>query len=126
MVLWALANAHGAELFVPRIPSYRITDVAEAIGPTCEKPVTGIRPGEKIHEEMITAADSFTTVDLGNYYAILPTSGPSAANSYCQRTGAQPVPEGFAYSSGSNPAFLSVSQIRELIVEHLNPDFQPV
>lgn len=126
MVLWALANAQGAELFVPRIPSYRITDVAEAIGPTCEKPVTGIRPGEKIHEEMITAADSFTTVDLGNYYAILPTSGPSEPKSYCERTGAQPVPEGFAYNSGSNPDFLSIAQIRQLIADHHNPKFKPV
>ena len=71
MVLWSLKHALGGELFVPKIPSYRITDVAEAIGPSCEKPVTGIRPGEKIHEEMITASDSFSTIDLGTYYAIL-------------------------------------------------------
>ena len=58
MVLWSLEHALGGELFVPKIPSYRITDVAEAIGPSCEKPVVGIRPGEKIHEEMITASDS--------------------------------------------------------------------
>ena len=71
MVLWALENALGGELFVPKIPSYRITDVAEAIGPGCEKTIVGIRPGEKIHEEMITASDSFSTVDLGPYFAIL-------------------------------------------------------
>ena len=71
MVLWALDQALGGELLVPKIPSYRITDVAEAIGPGCEKPVIGIRPGEKIHEEMITASDSFSTIDLGQYYAIL-------------------------------------------------------
>ena len=75
MVLWALENALGGEVFVPKIPSYKITDVAEAIGPGCEKPITGIRPGEKIHEEMITASDSFTTIDLGSYYAILPSDG---------------------------------------------------
>ena len=72
MVLWALENAHGGEILVPKIPSYRITDVAQAIGPDCEHPVVGIRPGEKIHEEMITASDSFNTVDLGRYFAILP------------------------------------------------------
>ena len=75
MVLWALENALGGELFVPKIPSYRILDVAEAIGPSCQRPIVGIRPGEKIHEEMITTSDSFSTVDLGEYYAILPTDG---------------------------------------------------
>ena len=75
MVLWSLGHALGGEVFVPKIPSYRITDVAEAIGPGCEKLITGIRPGEKIHEEMITASDSITTIDLGDYYAILPSDG---------------------------------------------------
>ena len=125
MVLWSLEHALGGELFVPKIPSYRITDVAEAIGPGCEKPVVGIRPGEKIHEEMITASDSFSTVDLGEYYAILPSDG-SVQEAY-QRAGrpAQPVPQGFAYNSGSNPDFLSVKQIRDLIREHVDPAFQP-
>ena len=70
---WSLTleNALGSELLVPKIPSYRIMDVAEAIGPGCEKPIVGIRPGEKIHEEMITASDSFSCIDLGPYYAIL-------------------------------------------------------
>ena len=74
MVIWGLNNGLGGELFVPKIPSYRIVD-AEAIGPTCEKPIIGIRPGEKIHEEMITSSDSFSTLDLGKYYAILPSDG---------------------------------------------------
>jgi UDP-N-acetylglucosamine 4,6-dehydratase/5-epimerase len=125
MVLWALENALGAELFVPKIPSYRIIDVAEAIGPGCEKPVTGIRPGEKIHEEMITTSDSFSTVDLGQYYAILPTSGRSRPASYCEFTAAQPVAEGFSYNSGANSDFLSVAQLRELILQHVDPDFMP-
>ena len=73
MVFWSLENAMGGEIFVPKIPSYRITDVAEAIGPSCKKKITGIRPGEKIHEEMITQSDSSTTIDLGAYYAILPS-----------------------------------------------------
>ena len=125
MVLWSLEHALGGELFVPKIPSYRITDVAEAIGPGCEKPVVGIRPGEKIHEEMITASDSFSTVDLGDYYAILPSDG-SVQQAY-QQAGrpAQSVPQGFAYNSGSNPDFLSVEQIQDLIREHVDAAFQP-
>jgi len=70
MVLWAIENALGGEILVPKIPSYRILDVAEAIAPECHHDVIGVRPGEKIHEEMITESDSFNTVDLGRYYAI--------------------------------------------------------
>ena len=125
MVLWALEEAFGGELFVPKISSYRITDVAEAIAPSCKKPVVGIRPGEKIHEEMITASDSFSTVDLGDYYAILPSDGSvQGAYQLAGRTH-KAVPQGFAYNSGSNPDFLSVEQIRALIREHVDPAFQP-
>ena len=72
MVLHALETAWGGEIFVPKIPSYKIVDVATAIGPECKQEVIGIRPGEKVHEEMITSSDSFSTYDLGKYYAILP------------------------------------------------------
>ena len=125
MVLWSLENALGGELFVPKIPSYRIMDVAEAIGPGCDKPIVGIRPGEKIHEEMITASDSFTTIDLGAYYAILPSDG--RVQDCYRKAGVQlnPVCPGFAYDSGTNPDFLSVDQLRELIREHVDPVFQP-
>ena len=123
MVLWALENSHGGELFVPKIPSYRIVDVAEAIGPECEKPIIGIRPGEKIHEEMITASDSFNTVDLGRYYAILPTAGPHDFEQYQDIANCQPVEMGFSYNSGSNPDFLTVDQLRKLVREHVDPDF---
>lgn len=126
MVLWSLENALGAELFVPKIPSYRITDVAEAIGPSCEKPITGIRPGEKIHEEMITVSDSFTTIDLGAYYAILPSDGSVQKRYQEASISSVPVPPGFAYNSGSNPEFLSVEQLRALIREHVDPAFVPV
>ena len=126
MVMWALKNALGGEVLVPKIPSYRITDVAEAIGPSCEKPITGIRPGEKIHEEMITASDSFTTVDLGAYYAILPGDGRVQQRYQEAAISSTPVPSGFAYNSGSNPEFLSVDQLRVLILEHVDPAFQPV
>jgi UDP-N-acetylglucosamine 4,6-dehydratase len=126
MVFWALENALGGELFVPKIPSYRITDVAEAIGPSCEKPITGIRPGEKIHEEMITVSDSFTTIDLGAYYAILPSDGRVHQSYQDARINCSAVAAGFAYNSGSNPHFLTVAQLRELIRKHVDPAFQPV
>ena len=126
MVMWALENALGGELFVPKIPSYRITDLAEAIGPSCDKPIIGIRPGEKIHEEMITASDSFTTIDLGPYYAILPSDGLVQQRYQDAGINSVAVPPGFAYDSGSNPDFLSVEQLRELIRKHVNPAFQPV
>lgn len=119
MVLWSIANAWGGEILVPKIPSYRITDVAEAIAPNCKQEIVGIRPGEKIHEEMITDSDSFYTVDLGQYYAILPASGQYSIEEYCAATGATPVPKGFAYQSGTNPDFLSVEQLRDLIETHV-------
>ena len=125
MVLWALQHAMGGELLVPKIPSYRITDVAEAIGPSCSKPVVGIRPGEKIHEEMITASDSFTTFDLGPYYAILPGDGSTLAAYQASGGFLQPVPHGFAYNSGANPDFLTVPQLRTLIRDHVEPTFEP-
>jgi UDP-N-acetylglucosamine 4,6-dehydratase len=126
MVLWALENALGGELFVPKIPSYRITDVAEAIGPSCEKPITGIRPGEKIHEEMITASDSFTTIDLGAYYAILPSDGRLLERYRSEGHRFSGVEAGFSYNSSTNPEFLSVEQLRELIRKHVDLGFAPV
>lgn len=123
MVLWALEHSLGGEIWVPKIPSYRITDVAMAIAPEAAHPVVGIRPGEKVHEEMITASDSFNTVDLGAYYAILPSSDLALREHYLTQKAAQPVPEGFCYNSGSNPDFLSVAQLRELIVAHVDPAF---
>ena len=119
MVMWALSNAQGGEIFVPKIPSYRITDLASAIGPDCEYPVVGIRPGEKIHEEMITASDSINTVDLGKYFAILPLSGQYSVEDYCAAHGGQPVPLGFAYDSCSNPDFLSIEQLRHMIARYV-------
>ena len=125
MVLWVLENLLGGEIFVPKIPSYRVIDVARAVGPECEFPVVGIRPGEKIHEEMITSSDSFNTVDLGRYFAILPSAGTYSIEHYCAITGGQPVQPGYAYESGQNPDFLSVDQLRQLIALHVkHPDIK--
>jgi UDP-N-acetylglucosamine 4,6-dehydratase (inverting) len=126
MVLWALQNALGGEIFVPKIPSYRITDVAKAIGPSCRLKTVGIRPGEKVHEEMITTSDSFNTVDLGNYYAILNTARGHTVVQYLKKKKGQKVKEGFCYNSGQNDKFLTIPEIRELIRNHLDPHFQPV
>lgn len=123
MVLHALRSAKGGEIFIPKIPSYRITDVAEAVAPKARQQIVGIRPGEKIHEEMITASDSFTTVDLGTYYAILPQGHRYTTEEYCAQTGAKLVAQGFVYNSCTNHEWLSVAQIRELIVHHVDPNF---
>lgn len=123
MVLWALDNATGGEILVPKIPSYRITDVATAIDPQARHEIVGIRPGEKIHEEMITSSDSPNTVDLGHYYAILPPGNADLIEQYCRKHGAVPVTPGFAYNSGDNPDFLSVDQLRGLIAQHVEHGF---
>ena len=120
MVLWSLQNAWGGEILVPKIPSYRIIDVAEAIGPECSKPVIGARPGEKVHEEMITSSDSYHTVDLGKYYAILPSGASYTTESYCSTNNAKLVPQGFCYNSGTNERFLSVDELRTLIDNNLS------
>ena len=126
MVFWALEHALGGEILVPKIPSYRISDVAQAIGPNCKQEIVGIRPGEKLHEEMITSSDSPSTIDLGSYYAILGAGLQNKMTDYLKALKARQVPNGFAYESGSNPDFLSIEQIRSLIKTHMNPEFEPV
>ena len=123
MVMHALEHAWGGEIFVPKIPSYKITDVAEAIGPECEKPVTGIRPGEKIHEEMITSSDSFYTYDLGKYFVIIPATHKWVLEDFIQEFNAVKVPYGFSYNSGENSEWETVEGLRELIIEHVDPKF---
>jgi len=123
MVLHALDEAWGGEVFVPKIPSYKIMDVAKAIGPECEHRVLGIRPGEKIHEEMITSSDSFTTYDLGKYYVILPQVPNWDLEEYIKHFNASPVEPGFNYSSGENTEWETVESLRRLISEHVDPGF---
>lgn len=123
LVMWALEKAEGGEVLVPKIPSYRVTDVATAIEPDAPHVIVGIRPGEKIHEEMITASDSPNTVDLGDYFAILPPGDPDYVNQYCAKRGASRVSAGFSYDSGSNDVFLTVDEIKALIRQHVDPGF---
>src|SRR5688572_14301948 len=124
MVLHALEHAWGGEIFVPKIPSYRITDVAEAIGANCEKIVVGMRPGEKIHEEMITSSDSFYTYDLGRYYAILPSTPRWKIDEFIKYFNAVKVPFGFRYSSGGNSEWVGIEELKRLIKEHVDPTFE--
>ena len=124
LVLTAIDKAWGGELFVPKIPSYKILDVAEAIGPNCKKNIVGIRPGEKIHEEMITETDSYNTWDCGKYYVIAPTVPPWKVDDWVAEFKATRVEQGFKYNSGSNNQWLSVEEIRDMIKRHVDSDFK--
>jgi FlaA1/EpsC-like NDP-sugar epimerase len=123
MVLWSIEHAWGGEILVPKIPSYRITDVASAVAPEAEQKIVGIRPGEKIHEEMITSSDSFSTYDLGKYYVILPLSTDFRLKEFIEKFKATPVPQGFRYNSGENAEWVNVEEIRSLIKEHVDTSF---
>ena len=118
MVLHALGEAWGGEIFVPKIPSYKIIDLAKAIGPDCKLQVIGIRPGEKIHEEMITSSDSFTTYDTGDYYVILPQRPNWNLDLFIEKHNANKVQKGFTYNSGTNDEFLSVNQLVDLLKDN--------
>lgn len=124
MVMHAMEHAWGGEIFIPKIPSYKITDVAEAVAPDCPIEVVGIRPGEKIHEEMITASDSFYTYDLGKYYTILPSVPNFNLDEYLDHFKAKKVQEGFNYNSGSNEDWETVDTLRSLIKEHVDSNFE--
>lgn len=117
-VIDCLGRMRGGEVFVPKIPSYRILDVATAIAPECRIETVGIRPGEKLHEEMITDTDSLATVEFDRYYVILPATPLWDVAEFCASSGrsrGEPVPFGFRYNSGDNPHFLSVDELRALI-----------
>ncbi|MBM3867110.1 MAG: UDP-N-acetylglucosamine 4,6-dehydratase (inverting) [Verrucomicrobia bacterium] len=130
MVLDAMGNALGGEIFVPKIPSYKILDVAEAIGPSCQKPIVGIRPGEKIHEEMVTETDALQTISTAHQYIIVPMmyqrDQAEVMAEYCRHHQGAPVPEGFSFNSGRNTEWLTVPQIRALIRQHVDPAFNLV
>lgn len=123
LVLKALEIMWGGETFVPKIPSYRISDVAEAIGPDCEHRVVGIRPGEKLHEEMITETDALNSIEFDEYYTILPSMALWSVDDFIRTFNGRPCAPGFRYNSGSNDDWLSVEDIRNLIRAHVDPDF---
>jgi UDP-N-acetylglucosamine 4,6-dehydratase len=123
MVMHAMEHAWGGEIFIPKIPSYKITDVAKAVAPECELEIIGIRPGEKIHEEMITASDSYNTYDLGKYYTIIPSVPNFSIQNFITTFKAVKVDEGFNYNSGTNTEWETVEGLRELIKEHVDSNF---
>jgi len=124
LVLHALEVMWGGETYIPKIPSYRIPDVAEAIGPACRREIIGIRPGEKLHEEMITEMDGLNTVELADSFVILPSVPRWDVEEFKKSFDAVPVGDGFCYSSGKNDRWLSVEMIRELIVRHIDASFR--
>jgi UDP-N-acetylglucosamine 4,6-dehydratase/5-epimerase len=125
VVMYAIENHIGGEIFIPKIPSYRITDIVTAIAPNCETEVVGIRPGEKLHEEMITNTDSLNTIDLGRYYAILPSiSFVHKEEDFLKHHKAIKVPFGFQYNSGTNTQWETVESLRELILKNVDTNFE--
>ena len=122
LVLFAVENSVGGELYVPKIPSYRITDVAEAIAPNAEKKIVGIRPGEKLHEEMITVHDSLTTIDVGSNY-IMAANLDQKEMFKSVYSNARDLEYGFSYNSKDNAHFLTVEEIRSLIQQHVDKEF---
>lgn len=123
LVLYALENMWGGEIFVPKIPSYKITDVADAVAPECEKKIVGIRPGEKLHEEMITITDALSTVEFDKYFVILPAIPLWDVDKFAAAFEGKLCADGFCYNSGKNNEWLSVEDIRALIKSHVDPDF---
>ena len=124
LVMFAIGNHLGGEIFIPKIPSYKILDIAKAIAPNTEIKVVGIRPGEKLHEEMITETDSLSTIDLGKYYAILPSvSDRLTKEDFIKHHNAVNVEPGFKYNSGTNTEWESVDSLRKKIVKYVDPKF---
>ncbi|MEI3125574.1 UDP-N-acetylglucosamine 4,6-dehydratase (inverting) [Odoribacter splanchnicus] len=125
LVMFAIGHHLGGEIFIPKIPSYHIVDVAKAIAPNLPQVEVGIRPGEKLHEEMITVTDALNTIDLGKYYAILPSvSFKHQREEYLKHHQAIPVPQGFHYSSDQNEEWETVESLRAKIIEFVDPNFE--
>jgi len=125
MVMYALKNHLGGEIFIPKIPSYKISDVASAIAPNMPQKEIGIRPGEKLHEEMITTTDALDTIDLGKYYVIMPSvSFNHTREDYMKHHNATLVPFGFHYSSDNNVDWETPETLREKIKTYVDPNFK--
>ncbi len=124
MVLYAMINSWGGELFVPKIPSYKIIDMANAISPKSKRKIVGIRPGEKLHEEMISETDSLYTYDIGKYYVIIPSVPNWDIKEFILKNNAKKVKFGFSYKSGENSEWETVESLRKLIKKNIDPNFK--
>ena len=117
VVMWSLKNLIGGELLIPKLPSFKIMDLAKAISPKCKTPIIGIRPGEKIHEEMVSSSDSQNTVELKDFYIILPSLNEKILSIYKKKLGAKKVKKDFIYNSNSNNKFLTLKELNQLVVK---------
>jgi len=115
VVKWSLKNLIGGELLIPKLHSYKIMDLAKAISSKCKTPIIGIRPGEKIHEEMISSSDSQNTLELKNFYIILPSLNEKILSIYKKKLGAKKVKKNFIYNSNSNDKFLTLKELTQLV-----------
>lgn len=122
MVMYAMENAWGGEIFIPKIPSYNIIELANSIAPNCKQEIVGIRPGEKLHEEMISSSDSYYTYDLGKYYVIIPPNSNWDLSNFIEKFSAVKVKEGFTYNSETNNDWLNSVELSNLIRENLEFD----
>lgn len=125
LVLYAIDKAHGGEIFVPKLASYNIIELANAIAPNAKTEIVGVRPGEKIHEDMITSSDSFNTLETDEFFFIYPTTDKwnVLSESLVKEGKAKRVKQGFAYNSGTNDKWLKADEIRKLIKEFVDPQF---
>ncbi len=114
-VMWAIENAFGGEIIVPKLKSFKIIDLAKAIEKKCKLKIIGIRPGEKIHEQMISKSDSYYTLEMKKFYVILNNDNKQLKNYYKNKFAAKKVIEGFEYSSDSNKEFMNISDLKNFI-----------
>ena len=120
-VIKSIERMCGGELYVPKIPSYRILDVAEAVAPDCKYEFVGIRPGEKLHEEMITQSDAMNSIEFEDYYVIVPSIRIWSKKKFISKSNfseGKNCKEGFSYNSSTNHHFLSVNELKKLIKEN--------
>ena len=122
MVFWAIENAIGGEIFVPKIPSYKIETLAKAIAPNAKLVNIGIRSGEKLHEEMITESDSYNTIEFDKYFAILPSGADK--QKYIDHFEGWEVQKGFKYNSGTNTEWETIDTLRDKIKHFVDPNFE--
>jgi UDP-N-acetylglucosamine 4,6-dehydratase (inverting) len=125
-VLSCLSTMRGGETFVPRIPSLRVVDLAEAVAPGVEPRFVGIRAGEKLHEELLTGTDSMNTIECKDRFVLLPRVTEAEREETGAAFGGVWCPPGFSYESGANPHFLTVEEIRAMIRRELDPEFVPL
>ena len=118
MVLKVLKTSVGGEIFVPKLKSYKVIDLARAMNQKNKLKIIGVRPGEKIHEQMISSSDSYNTVEFGKFYVILPQGNEKLVKKFLSKNKGEKVKENFEYTSGKNGKFLNLNELKKLIKNH--------